>query len=355
MEPVLRLALRTRKLPVVARYAITAALTLIALGARWLLLGPQPGWAFVSFYPVVALAGLIFDRGTGVFATAFSAMLGVFFFTAPVGQFAVAGERDFVGLLIFLGTAGFIALLTEGMRTTFERMIAAQESLELANRRLHSANSRLEQTESQTAMLLHETIHRFRNDLQRLSSTVALQMSTSSDPAAKAALMEVQGRIAALAAIKARLDMALMPEGGTSFVESRTFLSGLVEDWDAAIGIQAVSFRAEAESHLLPAHRTVLLGLILNELMTNAVKYAFPDDRPGTVAVTFRRVGEDYRLEVEDDGIGHDPTAAPKGTGLGRRITQGLAAQMGGRLEIGPRAGGGTSCRLTVPTSLPGE
>jgi len=83
VEPILRLALRTRRLPALARYAMTAALVLAALGARWWLLGPDPGWPFATFYPVVALAGIIFNGGTGLFATAFGAMLGVYFFIAP--------------------------------------------------------------------------------------------------------------------------------------------------------------------------------------------------------------------------------------------------------------------------------
>lgn len=79
--------------------------------------------------------------------------------------------------------------------------------------------------------------------------------------------------------------------------------------------------------------RAVPVGLITNELVTNALKYAFPDDRAGTVCIRFWREGEEFVLAVEDDGIGlPDTDAAPKGTGLGRRLIRALAAQLGGRL-----------------------
>lgn len=332
---VLRLTVGTRKLPVMVRYAATTALVIAALGARWLLLGPEPGWAFAIFYPVVVFAGIAFDRGTGLFATALSALLGGYCFLAAYGHGSVVNERDIVGLLIFLGTAGLIALLAEGMHFAFAQ--------------LQSANAQLAQAEDQTLVLLHETIHRFRNDLQRLNSTIALQAMASKDSAVKAALGDVQTRVQALAAIKARLDVALIREGSTSLVESRAFLSGLVADWATATKGQSVSFRVEAEAHPLPATRAVSLGLILHELLTNTMKYAFPDNRGGSVGVIFRQEGDQYRLLVEDDGVGYDTKASPKGTGLGRRIIGGLAAQMGGQLDIVPRSGGGTICSLRVP------
>jgi two-component sensor histidine kinase len=117
------------------------------------------------------------------------------------------------------------------------------------------------------------------------------------------------------------------------------------------VGTHPVSFKVNAEPHSLPASRAVLLGLVLNELMTNAIKYAFPDDRAGTVWVGFRREEAHYVLNIEDDGVGYDLAAAPKGTGLGRRITRSLARQLGGQLEVAPREGGGTVCRLAIPAA----
>jgi two-component sensor histidine kinase len=78
------------------------------------------------------------------------------------------------------------------------------------------------------------------------------------------------------------------------------------------------------------------LGLIINELVLNVLKYAFPDDMEGKVQIRFGRVEDDYVLSVEDDGVGFDPAAPPRGTGIGTQIVRSLTAQLGGQLELAP-------------------
>jgi len=92
-------------------------------------------------------------------------------------------------------------------------------------------------------------------------------------------------------------------------------------------GRQHVKFEVRAEPHQLPVVYGKSLGLIINELVVNALKYAFLGDRGGTVLISFTCVDDHYTLTVQGDGIGVDPTAAPRGTGLGRRLVRALAAQ----------------------------
>jgi two-component sensor histidine kinase len=73
------------------------------------------------------------------------------------------------------------------------------------------------------------------------------------------------------------------------------------------------------------------IGLIVNELVTNAVKYAFPGEAKGTVTVTLKRVPGELRLTVVDDGQGLDPRRAD--SGLGARLVDGFAQQLGGHVE----------------------
>ena len=87
------------------------------------------------------------------------------------------------------------------------------------------------------------------------------------------------------------------------------------------------------------------MGLIVNELVTNALKYAFPSDTNGTVMVTLKRPGE-LRLTVADNGKGVDPRRA--NSGLGGRLVEGFAAQLGGRMSGRERKG--TTVRLIVPS-----
>jgi two-component sensor histidine kinase len=89
------------------------------------------------------------------------------------------------------------------------------------------------------------------------------------------------------------------------------------------------------------------MGLIVNELVTNALKYAFPSETKGTVMVTLKRVPGELRLTVADDGKGVDPRRA--NSGLGGRLVEGFAQQLGGQVE---RESGsqGTTVRLIVPS-----
>jgi len=129
------------------------------------------------------------------------------------------------------------------------------------------------------------------------------------------------------------------------------FLTGLIADLrDMHFGQRPVALDARAEPHRVALVHAKPRGLVLNELVVNALKYAFPEDRPGTVSIDFRSRGGDYVLTVRDDGIGIDPTAPPRGTGLGRRMVRALTSQIGGTFEIRPgQAGIGTECTVRWP------
>jgi two-component sensor histidine kinase len=120
-------------------------------------------------------------------------------------------------------------------------------------------------------------------------------------------------------------------------VDSKGFIDGLVEDLrDGVVGLRPIALVSSAEAHVVPMARAVPLGLIINELVLNVLKYAFPDDMEGKVQIRFGRVEDDYVLSVEDDGIGFDPAAPPRGTGLGTQIVRALTAQLGGQARVEP-------------------
>jgi two-component sensor histidine kinase len=104
--------------------------------------------------------------------------------------------------------------------------------------------------------------------------------------------------------------------------------------------------KTDIESVLLPTDRAISIGLIVNELLTNALKYAFPNESKGTVMVTLKRAPGELRLTVADDGKGLDPLRAD--SGLGGRLVEGFAQQLGGQIE---RESGrqGTTVRLVLP------
>jgi hypothetical protein len=96
-------------------------------------------------------------------------------------------------------------------------------------------------------------------------------------------------------------------------LDTRAFVAGLCADLEAAQAggaLRPVALVAEAEAHPLDAERAVPLGLVLNEAVTNALKYAFPGERAGTVRVRFAREGAEFALTVADDGVGLPPGEA---------------------------------------------
>jgi two-component sensor histidine kinase len=110
----------------------------------------------------------------------------------------------------------------------------------------------------------------------------------------------------------------------------------------------------KAESHPIPLTQAVSVGLIINELLVNALKYAFPDDCEGRVLVTFMRTDQEYCLAVSDNGVGipaaRDSTSSHPSTGLGQRLIRAFVAQLGGRLKIEPRAPG-TRAQVCFPVA----
>ena len=125
-------------------------------------------------------------------------------------------------------------------------------------------------------------------------------------------------------------------------------MDGLCRDLVASVnnGGTAISIETDIDSALLPTEKAIPIGLIVNELVTNAVKYAFPPNTKGTVWVTFKREPGRLRLTVADDGSGINPQRAD--SGLGGRLVEGFTQQLGGQLE---RESGnqGTTVHLILP------
>jgi PAS domain S-box-containing protein len=195
-------------------------------------------------------------------------------------------------------------------------------------------------------MLLQELTHRVKNSLQIIAAMVSIEARMHKSGEGKAALERVSHRINALGHLYSKLSKANTVDA----VDAASYLDELCRDLIASVhkeGDTSIVLETDIESELLPTDRAIPIGLIVNELVTNAVKFAFPGDTKGTVLVTLKRLPGELRLTVADDGQGVDPQRAD--SGLGGRLVEGFAQQLGGQLkrESGNK---GTIVCLTLPS-----
>jgi PAS domain S-box-containing protein len=196
------------------------------------------------------------------------------------------------------------------------------------------------------AALLQELGHRIRNSLQIIASMISLEARNRKVGEGKAALERVSHRIAALG----RLYSILGETNSVEEVDAAAYLEALCRDLIESLqkedGI-SIALKTDIESEPLPADRAIPLGLIVNELVTNAIKHAFPSKTRGRVAVTLKRIPGELRLTVSDDGKGFDPRCTDSGTG--GRLVEIFARQLGGQVER-KRGNEGTIVCLTLPS-----
>jgi len=194
-------------------------------------------------------------------------------------------------------------------------------------------------------MLLQELTHRVKNSLQFIAAMVMIEARTHTSGEGKAALERVSHRITALGQLYSKLSKADTVEA----VDAAIYLDELCRDLIASVhkqGDTSIVLKTEIESELLPTDRAIPIGLIVNELVTNAIKYAFPGEAKGTVAVTLKRAQGELRLTIADDGQGLDPRRGD--SGLGGRLVDGFAQQLGGQIERKSDSQG-TTVRLVLP------
>jgi two-component sensor histidine kinase len=181
--------------------------------------------------------------------------------------------------------------------------------------------------------LLKEIHHRVKNNLQVVMSLLDSQADSLQDKAALSAIQESQHRVQAMALIHQKLyqseSLARIPMA--EYIEEVVaYLS------DSYSLYQPIRFDVEVEDIELDVTLAVPLGLIINEAITNAFKYAFPQERDGTITVRLHRVEEAiYELVIADDGVGlpanYDPS---RSRSLGMTLIHGFSRQLGAKLTI---------------------
>ncbi len=186
--------------------------------------------------------------------------------------------------------------------------------------------------------LLKEIHHRVKNNLQIVMSLLNSQAASLQDKAALSAIQESQHRVQAMALIHQKLYQS----EGIARIPMKAYIEEVVAFLrDSYMISQKVSFRLAIEPIELDVTLAVPLGLIINEAITNAFKYAFPKDRIGTVSIGLHQDSDAmYKLTIADNGVGlpvgFDPS---RSRSLGMKLMHGFSNQIGGKLQVRSQKG----------------
>ena len=299
--------------------ALHTALTFILLFGTLLLMRRDIGWLRV-------LNGS--GRGSAGARRLFPVVL-----VAPVLLCLVA----LIGTESGLWTANFrLSVLAILMTVVLAATVLRNAVIEnAAERKLLDTMDRLQVAISDRELLLREVYHRVKNNLEQVNALLHFEAARIVDPEAKRAFENTTGRIHALSTVHRLLISSPTPSklGTAEFL--RELCASIADSHDASG--RGISLEVVAADLQVDLDVAVTLGLMVNELVTNAMKHAFCGRRTGRVQVRFEERGDGRAsLVVADDGIGvgNNPPAGQSATGVGSRIIRGLAAQLKGELAV---------------------
>lgn len=226
-----------------------------------------------------------------------------------------------------------------------ERRVAERTAeLEAVNARLTEALDERTAALAQRDLLLREVYHRVKNNLQIIDGMLVMQAARMADPKAKEALAGLRGRLYALGLVHHQL----MESHDLETFDIAPFLEELTGNVVQSSAARNVELTVRAAPLAVGLDFAIPLGLIVTELVTNALKHAFPDGE-GRIEVVLERADDGMvELVVADDGEGFaEPVTENGGASLGMTITKGLIKQLGGTLTMTHERG--VRCEMRFP------
>ncbi len=265
-------------------------------------------------------------------------------------QRLVTARREFMYLGFFCVFMILLLLWTFwGLFHEVERGQERERIMRESREELERAQAVMTTSLQEKEVLLKEVHHRVKNNLQIITSLLRLQSGKIKDKNDYDAFMQSQNRIRTMALIHE----ALYRSKDLSHIRIRPYVRTLVTHLLSSYGVEPARVQTDIDimDVFIDMDTAVCCGLIVNELVSNALKYAFPSDRVGRVRVHFgKNENQSFLLSVSDDGIGLPTQVDWSNTeSLGFRIVRVLVNQIGGSLEVAPPPG--TNFRLLFPAT----
>jgi two-component sensor histidine kinase len=251
----------------------------------------------------------------------------------PPEKLAISFRFNFVVAIIMMGSVSVVIV----------RMMYSQYrhfNKRMEERRMAEESMKLAIREKET--LLAEVHHRVKNNLAVISSLLNLQMNTVNNDYTRDVLRESRNRVASMALIHQKL----YQHSNVEEIDFGSYASDLVREIKRSYPENTtgnISVHLDAEHIPVSLTKAVPAGLMLNELLSNCYKHAFPGKNSGTIFIRFKKSGEQCVLEVEDNGVGlSGDFKIEKQESLGMTIIQSLAAQIDSTVAIEGNKGNGT-------------
>ncbi|MEA2886920.1 MAG: hypothetical protein QOD11_1280 [Bradyrhizobium sp.] len=260
-----------------------------------------------------------------------------------------AGAADY---LVKDTLGDFIPLLQVAVEGALKQAMI-RKARDDAEAEVHASRDRYAALAAEREVLLREVNHRVGNSLQIIASLLHLQANSSTQDGVKAALTNAMGRVAAVAQVHRRL----YTSHDLKSVLLNQYLEALLEDLRrSAEGNKMSRLTLKAKAIEIDPDRAVAIGIIVNELVMNAVKYAYPDGA-GPIHIVLAANGDDLELSIADDGVGLNAKTDPRSTGMGQRIVTAMAQKLDASVERDPKHAGTRIVlrfrRANAPASAP--
>lgn len=206
-------------------------------------------------------------------------------------------------------------------------------------------NRLLRKQNEEKELLLKEIHHRVKNNLEIVSSLLSLQSAEIHDPNILDGMHDSQHRVQSMSMIHQKLYMG----DNLAAIEMKDYFLNLSDYIVDAYGLQEkVSIDVAMNSFDLDVDIAIPIGLIVNELLSNSLKYAFPDGKTGKVIISLKETNEILQLDVIDNGVGQVLNHKHEGTGFGTRLIELLTKQLDGKMILNTNQGTSVSIQFSL-------